>query len=219
MKRNVIETVIGAVVLAVAAFFLSFAYRSADLRKVEGYEITAAFPNIEGLHMGSDVRINGVKVGTISSQVLNPKTFLADVRFTLAPEIRIPSDTVAVVASEGLLGGRYLSLEIGVEEDLIANDGTGKLTRTQPPMRLEDLIGQVVFSRQKSGEGAAPAPAAAPVAVPAPAPALTPSAPSALPSSSSAVPAPLPPAPRTAVPAPKPMQNPAPLPAMEDPEE
>lgn len=165
MGRNAIETVLGAVVLFVAAMFIIFAYTSADLRKVEGYEVTARFPMVDGLKEGTDVRINGVKVGSIGKMQLltdpGPGQFLVEVRMTILPTVKIPSDTIAMVASESLLGGKYLSLEMGVDEDTIAVDGTGKLTRTQAPMRLDDLIGQVIYGSKKSEGAAAPAPAPA----------------------------------------------------------
>ncbi|HBM91026.1 MAG TPA: outer membrane lipid asymmetry maintenance protein MlaD [Rhodospirillaceae bacterium] len=150
MGQNAIETVLGAVVLVVAALFLVFAYSTADLQKVKGYEITARFPMVDGLKEGGDVRVNGVKVGSIESMklitALGPKQYLVKVVMSVKPDVSIPEDTIAMVASESLLGGKYLSLEIGVEDVLLKTDGTGVLTRTQAPMRLDDLIGQLIYS-------------------------------------------------------------------------
>ncbi|MGE4351559.1 MAG: MlaD family protein [Bdellovibrionales bacterium] len=186
MGRNAIETVLGAVVLVVAGLFLVFAYSSADLRKVQGYIVSANFPMVDGVKEGSDVKINGVKVGSIASMDLitapGPTQYLVDLKMTILPEVLLPTDTVAMVASESLLGGKYLSLEIGVDEDMVKTDGTGRLTHTQAPMRIDDLIGQLIYSSKSSGDTktestaapvAAPvAPASAvPVAVPAAAPA------------------------------------------------
>jgi phospholipid/cholesterol/gamma-HCH transport system substrate-binding protein len=157
MGRNAIETVLGAVVLVVAGFFMVFAYSSADLRKVQGYSVTANFPMVDGLKEGGDVKINGVKVGSIASMSLitqpGPSQYLVEMKMTLLPEVLLPVDTIAMVASESLLGGKYLSLESGVEEDMIKTDGTGRLTRTQAPMRLDDLIGQLIYSKKAEGEG------------------------------------------------------------------
>lgn len=150
-RHNVIETVIGALVLGVAGFFLVFAYDSADLGASSGgYAVTAVFPNIEGIKPGSDVRINGIKVGAVTEQELNPADFMASVKMEVARTINLPRDTVAVVANESLLGGRYIELEPGVEESLIARDGTGRITNTQPPLQLDDLIGRFVFNPNKS---------------------------------------------------------------------
>jgi phospholipid/cholesterol/gamma-HCH transport system substrate-binding protein len=158
MGRNAIETVLGAVVLLIAGLFLAFAYTSADLRKVRGYEITARFPMVDGLKEGGDVRVNGVKVGSISFMKLitdpGPSQYLVNVGMSILPDVSIPEDTIAMVASESLLGGKYLSLEIGVEDALLPMDGTGRLTRTQAPMRLDDLIGQLIYSSKSSSSTA-----------------------------------------------------------------
>lgn len=150
MGRNIIETVLGAVVLVVAAFFLTFALKTADVRKIQGYHISANFPRADGLKNGSDVMVNGVKVGTVLAQELitapGKDQFLVKVTMLIDSRVQLPTDTVALIANESLMGGRYLSLEIGVEEDNIRTDGTGRIYHTQPPMRLDDLIGKLMFS-------------------------------------------------------------------------
>jgi phospholipid/cholesterol/gamma-HCH transport system substrate-binding protein len=157
MGHNVIETVLGAVVLAIAALFMVFAYKSSDLHKVEGYTVSANFPMVDGLKEGTDVKVNGVKIGSIAGMQLitepGPNQYLVDVKMTIDPKVKLPTDTVAMAASESLLGGKYMSLEIGVDEDLVKTDGTGRISRTQPPMRLDDLIGQLIYSK-KSGDSA-----------------------------------------------------------------
>lgn len=151
MQRNIIETVIGALVLAVAGLFLMFAYQTADLGGVRGgYQVTAQFDRVTGLRVGNDVLISGVKVGTVSAQRLDPVTFLAEITLTLDPAIRLPTDTVAVIASDGLLGGKYLSLDPGADDETIA-DG-GRIHYTQSTPGLEQLLGQVIYSLQGLGD-------------------------------------------------------------------
>ena len=162
MRRNVIETVLGAVVLLVAGFFLAFAYKSADLRKVEGYPLSANFNSIGGLQNGADVRISGVKVGSVAGLSLDSATFLAVVHLTLDPSIKLPRDTVALVASESLLGGKYLSLEPGGDPDILKPGSRIEYTQSTPG--FEQLLGQVIFSLQNIGkqqqgaQGSDPAP-------------------------------------------------------------
>ena len=95
MNRNAVETVMGAVVLVVAAVFLFFAYTTSQVRAVSGYELTARFNRVEGLRDGGDVRISGIKVGSVVSQKLDPKTFVAVVKMSIDPSIKLPVDTVA----------------------------------------------------------------------------------------------------------------------------
>jgi phospholipid/cholesterol/gamma-HCH transport system substrate-binding protein len=104
MKRNIIETVLGAVVLAVAIVFLVFSYSTANVGSVDGYNVTANFSGIGGLAVGDDVEISGVKVGTISKVELDPVTYLANVTATVAPHMKLPSDTAALISSKSLAG-------------------------------------------------------------------------------------------------------------------
>jgi phospholipid/cholesterol/gamma-HCH transport system substrate-binding protein len=158
MTGNVIETVMGGVVLVVAALFLFFAYTTSQVRAVQGYQLTAQFDSVSGIHDGSDVRIAGVKVGSIVSETLDPKTFLADVRMSIDPAYKLPDDTVAEILSAGLLGDRFMALVPGGSEQMIPPGGRIKFT--QSPVSLENLIGQMIFSQpgaqKKPGEGEAP---------------------------------------------------------------
>ncbi|HYE00022.1 MAG TPA: outer membrane lipid asymmetry maintenance protein MlaD, partial [Alphaproteobacteria bacterium] len=127
------------------------------------YELTARFDSISGLAPGSDVRVAGVKVGTVTGQELDPTTYLAVIRMNIADTIKLPRDTVAVVASESLLGGRYMQLQPGGDEALLKAGDRIEFTQSTPG--IEQLLGQVIFSMQNSGKGeAAPAPGAAPAA-------------------------------------------------------
>ncbi len=159
MNRNVIETVMGGVVLLVAAFFLVFAYTSANLGAVSGYDVTARFANADGLSAGADVRISGVRVGSVVEHRLNPETFMAEVRMSIDPSLALPADTVAVVASDGLLGGRYMRLDVGGDPETIP--AGGRIIYTQSTPGLEQLIGQAIYGMQGtggSGDAASPAP-------------------------------------------------------------
>jgi phospholipid/cholesterol/gamma-HCH transport system substrate-binding protein len=150
MHRNVIETVLGAVVLLVAGFFLAFAYSSADLNRVKGYQLTAQFSSIGGLQNGADVRISGVKVGTVVGMTLDTTAYQAVVRLTVDPSIKLPKDTVALVASESLLGGKYLSLEPGGDAEVLQPGDRIEFTQSTPG--FEQLLGQVIFSLQNVGK-------------------------------------------------------------------
>lgn len=143
MNRNPVETILGAVVLVVAAMFLLFAYSSADVKKVKGYEIAAAFAKIGGLPTGADVRINGIKVGTVVGQKLDPATFNAVLTLSIAAEIRLPSDSQASIGSDGLLGDTYVKIEPGTSTSFI--EPGGKLAKTKDQKALEELVGEIIF--------------------------------------------------------------------------
>ena len=143
MKRNVIETVLGAVVLLVAGVFLAFAYNSADLRPVAGYKITARFNAVDGLTVGSDVRVGGVKIGSVVGQSIDLESYQAVVVMSLRPDISLPDDSVASVTSEGMLGGKYIRLDPGGSEKHLV-DG-GELAETKDIVSLEEMLGKVIF--------------------------------------------------------------------------
>jgi phospholipid/cholesterol/gamma-HCH transport system substrate-binding protein len=171
MGHNVFESILGAIVLAFAALFLTFAYTSADLHKVKGYHLTANFPMVDGVKDGTDVKINGVKIGSVSGLHLltepGPNQYMVAVSMTVNPSVQLPTDTMAMVASESLLGGKYMSLEPGVDDTMIKTDGTGRVTRTQAPLRLDDLIGQLIYSSKRGSSDSASGSSAAPAAAPA----------------------------------------------------
>ncbi len=151
MTRNLLETLLGAIVLLVAIVFLGFAYKASQLGDNSGYELIARFDRVDGLQRGSDVRIGGIKVGTVVDQTLDPKTYRAEVRFTMREDVEVPADSSLAVASDGLLGGKYLSLVPGGDVEMLqAGD---EVFLTQSSINLEDLIGHFIFS-QSSGEGA-----------------------------------------------------------------
>lgn len=145
MTRNLLETLLGAVVLIVAVGFLAFAYNTSQVQQDGGYELIARFDKVDGLERGSDVRISGIKVGTVLDQTLDPETYRAEVRFSLREDIQLPADTSAAVVSNGLLGGKYLALVPGGDIEMLQPGG--EVTLTQSAVNLEDLIGHMIFSQ------------------------------------------------------------------------
>ncbi len=152
MSTKVVETLIGAIVLIVAVFFVAFAYQSTGGTVASaGYELTARFTRVDGLATGSDVRMSGIKVGTVIDQTLDLETYDAIVRMTVRDDIKVPDDTAVKIASDGLLGDTYVSLEPGGSEDML-EDG-GELEFTQGAVNLMDLIAQAVFGAASAKDG------------------------------------------------------------------
>jgi phospholipid/cholesterol/gamma-HCH transport system substrate-binding protein len=151
MTRNVLETLLGAVVLIVAVGFLTFAYRSSQVSDSGGYELLARFDRVDGLEPGADVRISGIKVGSVLAQTLDPESFRAEVRFTLRDDVKLPLDSSAAVVSNGLLGGKYLAVVPGGDVEVL--EPGDEMTLTQSAINLEDLIGHLIFSQGGGGGG------------------------------------------------------------------
>ena len=151
MSRNAVETVMGAVVLVVAAVFLYFAYTTSQVQASGGYDLIARFDRVDGIRAGTDVRISGVKVGTVVSQRLDTKTFLAVLVLNIDTSVKLPKDTVAHITASSLLGDNYVLLEPGNEDAIIPPGGV--IEHTLPPMNLEQIIGQAIFSQSGKKEG------------------------------------------------------------------
>ena len=149
MGKNLVETLMGAVVLAVVGVFLAFAYSTADIRPVRGYAVTAKFKAIDGVRLGTDIKISGIKVGTVVAQRLDPESFEAVLTFAIDAAVKLPTDSSAQVTSEGLLGGTYIALQPGADDRNLANGG--EIKYTQSPVNIVQMLGRFIFN---SAEGA-----------------------------------------------------------------
>lgn len=156
MRNNLIETVMGGVVLLIAIFFLTFAYKSSGYKNGEGTPYWAQFDRIDGLFVGSDVRMSGVKVGSVKKVEINPQTYLAVVHFTLESNIALPQDSSAEILSDGLMGNKYLALIPGGDDKNLPSGA--EIKHTQSAISLEGMIGQLIFSAKdaKKAETSSP---------------------------------------------------------------
>lgn len=142
MAGQAAETLIGALVLAAAGVFLVYATNTADVAVRGGYPLVAEFRKAEGLSIGSDVRVAGVKVGSVTRMRLNPETYFASVTFVVEPQVQVPEDSMAKIASGSLLGEAYLAVEPGAAEDML--EPGGEIVLTQSSVSVGDLIGKFI---------------------------------------------------------------------------
>ncbi|MDD4557126.1 MAG: MlaD family protein [Alphaproteobacteria bacterium] len=144
MNKRPIETIMGILVLCVAASFLYFAYSISNLRTVKGYELTVKFLKVGGLNVGSDVRINGINVGTVMSQKLDTETYQALVTISVSPEIKLPVDSLFEVAADGLMGDKFIKIQPGKDLDVLKNGDVPQ--NTKDFKTIEDMVGELIFS-------------------------------------------------------------------------
>ena len=148
MKNSVVETLIGAAVIGIAAVFFIFAYTTSGAGKGQGgYSLTAEFENVEGINIGSDIRLAGIKVGSVTESKLNAENFQAVLTFSIDRNVTLPDDSTAKVTSEGLLGAKFIALEPGGSEDKL-KDGD-QMSYTQSAIDLWGLINEFLFSSDK----------------------------------------------------------------------
>ena len=152
-RHNPVELVTGALVLGVAGAFLAYAVTNTGrgIGGGGGYTLHASFDHVDGLAPGADVRIAGVKVGSVRNIALDTKDFLADVTFSVQNGVALSTDSSATVATDGLLGGKYVALETGGDTALLKDGGT--ITITQGSVNLEALIGKYIFGGTGGGSG------------------------------------------------------------------
>lgn len=143
-KRGIAEVATGAVIIALALGFLGYALINTGRDQASGLHLSAQFDNIGGITSGTDIRVAGVKVGSVSTVTIDPRTFQAILGLTVRPDLKLPTDTSAVISTGGLLGGQFVTLSPGGAPDDLADGGTIKLT--QSATNLEDLLGKFIFN-------------------------------------------------------------------------
>lgn len=157
-QNNWAETIIGAVVVVVAAGFLALTYMRTGTGSLSGYEVLARLPKVDGLGVGTDVRISGIKVGSVSDMVLDPKNYLVTVHMNIRDDIKLPTDSSMMITASGILGSSYLSITPGGDETDIKPGGFIENTQAANSSDLMSLAGR--FIGGDSGGKPAPKPAA-----------------------------------------------------------
>ena len=144
MKSNTFEAIIGALVITLSIVFLYFGFSSIKLNKSDNYNISALFNRIDGIKIGSDIRMSGIKIGSVSKQELDNKSFEAKVSMSIDSKILIPDDSSAKITSDGLLGSNYISIEPGGSDIFLSNGE--EIFFTQGSVDLIGLVGEALFS-------------------------------------------------------------------------
>jgi phospholipid/cholesterol/gamma-HCH transport system substrate-binding protein len=144
------ETILGAIVAAVAIGFFAFAAAQAGQTGArEGYDLTARFQRVDGVNVGSDVRISGVKVGVVRAIALDPETYLARVTLAMNDGVQVLDESTARVASDGLLGGAYISIEPAGMDALAAG---AEIPNTQGSVDLLTLFASFAQGSQSTSQ-------------------------------------------------------------------
>ena len=144
MRSNTFETFVGAIVIILAVSFLFYSFSITDNNTEGTYKINATFNRIDGIQIGSDVRLSGIKVGSVVKSSLNQSTYEANLVLIIENSINIPDDSSAKITMDGLLGSNYISIEPGGSDIyLIEND---YILYTQGSIDLIGLVGEALFS-------------------------------------------------------------------------
>ncbi len=144
MKRtNYFEIIIGTFVLLCAGLFLYNSMKSAKIKTVNGYSLIAKFDDASGIEAGSDVKISGVKIGTVEDYFLDETNYRAVLKFQVGSNVKLSSDSSAKIVSSGLLGEKYLELSPGADDSFLS-DGD-EISFTQSSVNIEELLSKFIF--------------------------------------------------------------------------
>ncbi len=153
MSRSVLETIIGGLVLLVAGGFLIFAFNATQVTTTGGSSLWATFDNASGVSVGTDVRVAGLKVGSVTGQRVDTETFMARVDLSIIPGINLPQDSSARIVPDGLLGNIYIEIEPGGAVETLKPGE--RIQFTQGSVNVVDMLGRFIFSlSDAAAEGA-----------------------------------------------------------------
>ena len=148
MRSNTFETFIGAIVIILAVSFLFYSFSITDNNAEGTYKIKATFNRIDGIQIGSDVRLSGIKIGSVAKSSLNQTTYEADLVLIIDNSTYIPDDSSAKITMDGLLGSNYISIEPGGSDIYLTENDY--LLYTQGSIDLIGLVGEALFSVEEN---------------------------------------------------------------------
>jgi phospholipid/cholesterol/gamma-HCH transport system substrate-binding protein len=150
MQNNTVETLIGALVVTVAVAFLFFAYTTTGSGSVGGYDLQARFSSADGIVTGTDVRLHGIKIGTVSTLSLDPKSYAAIVHLNIHNDVPIPDDSSIKITSSGILGNSYLAIQPGGSDAMLK--AGGQITNTQGSVDFMSLIARAIYGNSSGSK-------------------------------------------------------------------
>lgn len=157
MRRDVIETVVGALVLLLAAGLVYLGFATSGVESVSGYSFQAEFDDVSGVTAGTEVRLAGVKVGTVTAKSLAEGGRMAVLTINVDQAYKVPADSKVRILPDGLLGGSYVTIEPGGSDADLADGAYVSFDRTQGAVNVVDLLARFVVQAAEAG-GAEPNP-------------------------------------------------------------
>ncbi|MCL2297183.1 MAG: outer membrane lipid asymmetry maintenance protein MlaD [Proteobacteria bacterium] len=154
MSRATIDVWVGifvAIGLGAMVFLSLKAGNLLTTSNAPGYRVEAAFDNIGGLKTRAPVKAAGVTVGRVESITLDPVTYQAVATLRIERQYEFTRDTIASILTSGLLGEVYVGLDVGGDEEMLA-DGH-RISKTQSAIVLEKLVGQFMLNQASSLAG------------------------------------------------------------------
>ncbi len=154
MTGDVKETLVGGLMGMALVVVLVFSYGGPELNSGGGYYLTASFNRVDGLVEGDEVRLGGIKVGTVVKQYLD-ENYRAVLRFEIDSGVELPIDTSVAIHTDGLMGAKFVVLEVGGEEEYLQPGD--EISFTQDALIVEELLELIISQgrerQRKMGQG------------------------------------------------------------------
>lgn len=148
MQKNYIESFLGACIVILTGTLLWIFFEKNDVRTNEDLlSVTAYFQSVAGISKGTDVKLGGVKVGRILDIKLDAESLTPLLVIGLNKSYKIPTDSSFAIKSEGIMGGKFVSVEIGPGQAPITEGQV--FYNNQSSLDLESIVSQVVFGGEK----------------------------------------------------------------------
>jgi phospholipid/cholesterol/gamma-HCH transport system substrate-binding protein len=147
-KKNIAEIITGAAVLLTTLIFGIIIYRNNNLNSKDSYCITASFNDISGISVGSDVKVSGVKVGTVKSLEIVDGYIVKTTITVNDNKLKIPRDSSLSIATDGIVGQKFISITPGVSEEYLKN--MENIEDTRSSVNIEQLLNKFLFSKRSS---------------------------------------------------------------------
>ncbi len=144
IQRNIVETLVGIIVLALCAVFIIIVYKASDITtNSQSYILNASFDRADGLEPGAYVTVSGVKIGKVLSKSLDSNTYNAIVEMSINKSVSLPTDTSAEITSSGLLGDKYIALIPGSDSSILKDKSV--IEFTQSSINIETMLNRMIF--------------------------------------------------------------------------
>jgi phospholipid/cholesterol/gamma-HCH transport system substrate-binding protein len=147
--HNYFDFLVGTFVLIVAISVIFLSTKSTKINNI-GYVVSAKFENADGINSGSDIKISGVKIGSVNDMQIDNETFQAVLKLNIYDYIKLPIDSSAKIVSEGLLGSKYIAITPGGSEQILANNQ--EINFTQSSVNFEELLGKFIFNGKQTND-------------------------------------------------------------------
>jgi phospholipid/cholesterol/gamma-HCH transport system substrate-binding protein len=158
-KHEIKHILLGMMVVAATVIFFFFSYQSGPEGTASGYMLSGRFNATDGIAVGSDVVLTGIKVGQVTAREYDSKKQNVLVEMTFRDDIKIPGESTVSIVSDGLLGAKYLKVEPGGSENNMNSGDEFEFVQDSIPL-VELLEKIVVEAEQKRKQPVTPPPSA-----------------------------------------------------------